>query len=133
MPLVDYPRSGMANSSEFTSSGIPYVKNTSAPTTEPDQINFNFVSKEMTIKNDENVGGGDIVFGFSRNGTKNGPDRFKLRPGESITMDVKVKELFIMSVGATANYSLHVSLTMIPERFMVTLTGSAPLNWDGVG
>jgi hypothetical protein len=132
MSLVDYPRSGMANSSEFTSSGIPYVKTGTAPATEPEQINFQFVTKEMTIKNNESSSN-DIVFGFSRNGTKTGPHRFLVKPGESITMDVKVKEIFLMSLTSAASYSIHASLTMIPERFMTILTGSAPLNWDGVG
>lgn len=128
-----YSRSGLANSSEFTSAGFPYVKTGTAPATEPDQINFKFVSKAITLKNDETSGGSNIVFGFTRNGTKNGPERFMLKPEESVTIDVKTRELFIMSLGSAAAYSLHASLTLIPEHAMPPLTGSAPTNWDGVG
>lgn len=128
MPLGVSFYPGMNRSEEFTTSGMPWVLTTTASINTPTQIVLPFVSKRIVVKNNTT---GSLFFGFSRNGTTNGPERFLLADGEMIDIDVRVKEIFIMSSGSSKNeFSLYAALTMIPATNIPTLTGSI---WEGVG
>lgn len=128
MPLSVPYYPGMNRSEEFTTSGMPWVLTTTASINTPTQVVLPFVTKRLVVKNNST---GSLFFGFSVNGTTNGPERFVLLANEIIDLDVRVKEIFVMSSGSSVNeFSIYGGLTMIPATNMPALTGSI---WEGVG
>lgn len=133
----NYVSPGWGSSADYAAAGLPWVfSGVAVSNTNALQFNFEYVSKQITVKNNATAGGGSICFGFTRNGTQLGPERYEVSPLEYITLDCRIKELFIIASGSATNvpFSLHASLTLIPEYNMPILTASVDgSNWDGVG
>lgn len=132
-----YVSPGWGSSADYAAAGLPWVfSGVATSTTVAQQFNFEYVSKQITIKNNAAAGSGkSICFGFTRNGTQLGPQRYEVSPLEYITLDCRIKELYIIASGsADVPFSIHASLTLIPEYNMPILTASADgANWDGIG
>lgn len=131
--VMQYPHAGLNNSGEYSAPGLPWVRTSNALNGTPEQLNFEYVSRDCVIKNNASSGGADLFVGFSVNGIVNGPERYRLKPGEEINFSGRFKEIYIMGVSGTPEYSIYAGLTFIPESLLPSLTGSAPVSWDGVG
>lgn len=125
MPL-DNPESGFGSVPEFMVSALPWTTSSYA-TTDPQRWDLPKVSKSVKIVNLD--GTDSLAVGWTRNGVT-GSNRFLIPAGSSETFDVRVKEIHIMAVSGSIEYSVHAGLTMIPSRFMPPLSGSS---WEGVG
>ncbi len=119
----NYPNSGLNNVAEYMASGLPWVTSSTVTDT-PIRIDFPMVTNQITFK----ANGGTIRFGFTRLGV-NGSNFFTLTPSSSITMDIRVKQVWIRSspVG-TGSYEIFAGLTGIPWKGMPVLTASAVYN-----
>lgn len=131
MPLGN-PQGGFSNLGEFQSSALPWVTSSLATST-PTQINFNYITRFITVINpDANT---NLSMGFTLNGISNG-QRVIIPHGTSLTFDWRATKIWIKSeTGSSLNYSLAVGLTTVPASMMPLLTGSAPngTDWAGVG
>lgn len=119
---MEFVPSGFGNVNDYLISGVPYATSSTAPITTPGSITFPFITKQLIIKNDSSLA--NLVVGFTSNGTKN-TNRFTLIPSESLTMDVRVKTVYLMSTGVSGiPFSMFASLTLINSRDFPILTGS---------
>lgn len=120
---LNYPTSGPNNVGEYQTSGLPWVTS-STVTDSPYLVNFPMVTNQITFK----ATGGTIRFGFTQNGV-NGSNFFTLTPSNSLTVDIRTKQLWIRSnaVG-TGSYEILAGLTNIKWRDFPVLTGSAIYN-----
>jgi len=76
-----------------------------------------------------------MSFGFTRAGTI-GSNKFIVPANTVVTVELRVKELWIQGEGGTPNYSLCAGLTNIDARQMPVLSGTLPdgsAGWTGVG
>lgn len=113
-----YPSPGPSSVLEYQASGLPYVT-ASAASTSATKIEFPFVTKFFTVKNN---GGDPLNVGFTENGVL-GTNYFSIPSGSSYTGDIRVADLFLASDG-TSNYELIAGLTQIPRRSWFILTGA---------
>lgn len=122
MPF-QYPRSGPGNVGEYQTSGLPWVTS-SAATATPVRIDFPYVTNQITFK----ANGETVRFGFTQNGV-NGGNYFTLASSQSLTVELRTKQLFVRSdSGAAANWEVLAGLTLIQWRDFPVLTGSAIYN-----
>lgn len=115
-------RSGPNNVAEYQASGLPWVT-ASVATTTPRRIDFPYVTNQITFK----ATGTDVRFGFTQNGV-NGSNYFTLAASQSLTMDVRTKQLWVMANSGSADFQLFAGLTMIDAKNFPVLTGSAVHN-----
>lgn len=118
MPF-NYPRSGPGNVGEYQTSGLPWVTSSQVTTT-PVRIDFPYVTNQITFK----AVGGTVRFGFTQNGV-NGGNFFTLVPSNSLTSEIRTKQLWIRADSGTANFEILAGLTQIQWRDFPVLTGSA--------
>jgi hypothetical protein len=93
------------------------------------------VTKSITFVNTDTTATNRIRIGFTENGI-NGTNYVLVNGGQTITLDARVKEIFIRANASGAyTYSVYCALTTIDGRFMPILTGSVDGSnyWDGVG
>lgn len=118
-------KAGLNNVGSYQVSAIPYVVRVSAPivSNTPLEIKFPTITKYLIIKNIDSTSH-DVRVGFSENGIK-GTNYFILTQNESITLDMKVSSLFLIS-----NDSNIVQMSVVAG-----LTGidaaQLPNNWSG--
>ena len=118
MPF-QYPRSGPGNVGEYQTSGLPWVTASSATAT-PVKIDFPYVTNQITFK----AVGGSMRFGFTANGV-NGTNYFTLYSSQSLSVDLRTKQLWVRSDSGTVGYEVIAGLTLIQWRDFPVLTGSA--------
>src|SRR5690242_18157561 len=85
-----YNRAGQQSVAEYMASGLPFATQSSQISGTPGKIEFPFVTKFFTIKNNSAV---ELRVGFTRNGVL-GTNRFSLAPSGSYTGDIRVIDLF---------------------------------------
>lgn len=132
MPL-DNARTGIGYAAEFQSSALPWVTSSlSLTASAPQRWDFGKVTRFITISN---TGGGTLSFGFTRNGLTTSNNRYFLSGGQNVTMELRVKMLFIGHESGPTTYSILAGLTNVEQRYMPTLSGtmSGSFGWDGVG
>ena len=122
MSYVNLVRPGLANASSYMSSGMPWLKSetiTGAVTS----YEFPNVTKFVTIMAHGTGNSKNLKIAFSENGLST--NYFTLYPGEQVTLEVKVKEIF-MTKGDTNDIDISIcaGLTNIDA---VELTS----NWSG--
>lgn len=132
-------RPGFNSAPEYMVSGIPYVLSGSANAT-PQGINFDFVSRAITVSNNSPAGT-FLLVGFTLNGV-NGTNCFPLDGGKSARFEIRVRDIYFKSAQATtASFGMLAELTSIERRMMLPLTGSSSsqaeltgsIIWNGVG
>lgn len=126
---------GLRNAGSYQASGHPYVTGSIIRAGRETQISFPFVTKSITVI--ASGSGGDPLIGITFNST--GSDKQILPAGErgghritmdsngdSMTFDVKCKEIFIHAFtgNSTSGYEVYASLTNIDTARMYDLTGS---------
>lgn len=112
-------KTGPNNAAEYQASGLPYVTQ-SAATTSPFNIQFPFVTNELTVKNNT---AGILRVGFTENGV-NGTNYFTLPVSGSYNGRLRVTDIFIRSDAGTVNYEVVAGLTGIPRQEFYILTGA---------
>lgn len=132
MPL-DNPRGGLGYAAEFQSAALPWVTSSvSVTASTPQRWDFGKVTRFITVSN---TGGGTLSFGFTRNGLTLSQNKFILSSSQMITLELRVKMLFVGHESQQTTYSICAGLTNLDQRQMPTLSGSASgsVGWDGVG
>lgn len=132
----DNPRGGLGYAAEFQSSALPFVTSSTSPAAgSPARIDFPKVSRFITIANRDGTLTNSLSFGFTRNGVV-GTNKYILTGGQSIMLELRVKELWIQGEVGTPPYSLCAGLTNIDRINMPQLSGtlaSGDPGWTGVG
>ena len=136
MPLGN-PTGGGSYAAEFQSSALPWLTSSVAPASpNPMRIQFQMVTRFVTVTNLDASGGNNLQFGVTYNGMKAAVGNFiTLLPGQSMTIEWRITQLFLQGAGGVASFSLAAGLTTIPPQNYFQITGSAPdgTNWPGVG
>jgi hypothetical protein len=112
-------RTGPNNVGEYQASGLPYVTQ-SAVTTSPFNIQFPFVTNELTVKNNSD---GTLRVGFTQNGV-NGSNFFTLPVSGAYSGKLRVTDLFVRSETGTLTCEVVAGLTTIPRQEFYILTGA---------
>ena len=121
----EYPKGGGNNSvAEYMASGLPWVTSSNVSSSVPAEIDFPMVTSNITVRNNAVAGTSNLKFGYSANGVKSS-NYFLLEPQQDISVDVRVKSIFLLSTSASLVFSVHAGLTTIESRGFPVLTGSA--------
>jgi hypothetical protein len=112
---MQWPQPGYNFTPAYQISGLPFALSATATNTPPYKVEFPYVTKFITIRAD-----GALNVGFTANGVA-GTNYFLMANNETLTMDVRVKEMYIKG---TANFHILAGLTGIPTASIPTLTGS---------
>lgn len=135
MPLGN-PPGGASYAAEFQSSALPWLTSSAAPASpSPMQVKFAMVTRFITVSNLDQAGNNNLQFGVTYNGVAKQTNVFTLLPGQSITLEWRITQLFLQGVGGPANFSLAAGLTTVRQQDFMLITGSFPdgTNWPGVG
>jgi hypothetical protein len=135
--MLNNPSSGMGSTAEFQTSALPFVTSSTAPAAgSPVRIDLPKVSKFITLLNRDTTASNSISFGFTRSGVVSSSNKFTVPGGQQVTLELRVKEIWLQAEAGTPAYSLCVGLTTIDARMMPVLTGtlsSGAEGWLGVG
>ena len=123
------PRPGLRNVGSYQASGHPYITGSLIGDGQEKKISFPFVTKSITViasgsTNNPLIG---ITFNTTSSAGRVMAGNHAIvmdSSGDSMTFDVKCKEIFIHAKNATSGFELYASLTNIPIESMYTLTGS---------
>jgi hypothetical protein len=120
---MQQPKAGLGNAAEYQVSGLPFATSSIVQSsTVPYHIQIPYVTKFISVRN---TGTAYLAVGFTENGVKGG-DRFTLAPSGVFTEQLRIRDLFLLSVGAAScNFELVAGLTMIERNSMPVLTGSS--------
>lgn len=131
------PKGGLGYAAEFQSSALPFVTSSQAPASgSPVRVDFPKVTRFITVSNSDATATNTMSFGFTRNGLVLSGNKFIVRGGQSITLELRVRELWIQGEAASPAYSLLAGLTNIDRSMMPVLTGTfanGDAGWLGVG
>lgn len=133
---LNNPKSGIGYATEFQSSALPWATSATAPPAgSPVRFNFAKVSRFITITN-RDPGANTLSFGFTRSGVVSTNNKFIVNAGQSLTVELRIKELWLQGETGTPPYSICAGLTNIDASQMPVLSGTLPNGdpgWDGVG
>ena len=99
-------QSGLGNSAAYQVSGYPQVN--SGTTTTPDTINYDRVTSQVTIANNDT---NSVVLGIQFDGGT----LFNLPAGNTITVNIKCRQVIVTPDGATGSWSVIAALTTIDK------------------
>ena len=123
MSTLNVVRPGLGNAASFQSSGIPWAKTEVISSGDSSQFSFQLVSKFVSITNGNSTVGNNLKVAFSELGL--GTNYFLIGPGQTVTLDVKVTDLFLAPEGSyNITASVAAGLTNIS-------TGNILNNWSG--
>lgn len=135
MPL-DNPKGGIGYAAEFQSAALPWVTSSVAPAAgSPDRLDFLKVTRFLTVTNLDADPTNALSFGFTRNGVI-GNNKYTLNGGQQVTLELRVKHLWIQAEAGSPEYSVCAGLTTVDARDMPLLSGTLPdgsAGWPGVG
>ena len=119
---------GLRNVGSYQVSGHPYITgsaNMGSADTEH-KVSFPYVTKNVTVIASGSAPVIKIHFNSDSAGdVLNGNHFITLNSVEdSITFDVKCKEIYLTNINATSGFQLYASLTNVETSHMYTLTGS---------
>ena len=124
---------------EYQLSGVPFVTSSILADEETRTIEFPRVTKSVIVRN-ANTGSSatTLAVGFTENGVKANPaaqtNYIKLDSGESLSVDLRIKDLFLSNSVSDSNileFEVLAGLTDISREKMITITGSN--GYSGVG
>lgn len=109
----------------------PYVTSSNVNLGEVKQINFNGVTKYITVKNNS-ASSSVLALGFTQNGlTAANSNFFVISGSQNLTVELRVDRIFISGSAGISNFSVLAGVTNIPVANFLTVTGSN--NFAGVG
>jgi hypothetical protein len=128
---LDNPSPGIGSVVEFSVSPWPWVTSSNAApaTGSPVRVDFPRVTKTIVITNTSGTSTDSLSFGFSRAGVVTTNNKFVVKAGQTVTIDVKTNVLFLQSESGTPAYSIFAGLTSIFANQMPLLTSSL---WSGI-
>ena len=124
---------GLRHVGSYQVSGIPYLSGASGVTsTASTRFQFDYVSKSIKVKNSGVTN--DLYLAFAPSGSSEFPDDYAtgsgdtqnymiVAPGETRTLNVKCKEIFVYSATSTTDVVVYAELTNIPKSRMFSLDG----------
>jgi hypothetical protein len=130
MSFDDYKYNiGLRNVGSYQASGHPFVTGSTLSDGEEKATVFPFVTKSVTVIASGSTNSPLIGVSFnstgSDDGVMNGNHYITMDSnGDSMTFDVKCKEVYIHALNATSGYEIYASLTNIETARMYGLTGS---------
>lgn len=130
MSFDDYKYNiGLRNVGSYQASGHPFVTGSTLSDGEEKVTAFPFVAKSVTVIASGSADGPLIGISFNSTGsadnTLSGKHYITMdSDGDSMTFDVKCKEIYIHALNATSGYEIYASLTNIETARMYGLTGS---------
>lgn len=165
---TNFPKSGANNAPQYQMSGIPFVTSSAdhevkgvhsgAPSPEPININFDYVTKWIEIENTDS-GPHGLRVAFTKTGSFAASERLPgggtkaagdhghyivVAAGQKVKYDFRCKSLFFVSntttgdpnlAGNSSSFTLRAGLTTIPASNFPVLTGSisGTSAFEGVG
>ncbi len=130
----DNPKTGIGYAAEFQSSALPWVTSSAAPASgSPVRFDFPKVTRFITVVN---LGGSTLSFGFTRAGVVSTNNKYVLSGSQTVTVEVRVKNLWLQGEGGTPAFSLFAGLTNVDANNMPLLSGTladGSPGWTGVG
>lgn len=138
----DNPKGGIGYAAEFQSSALPWVTSSLSPAAgSPVRLDFPKVTRFIVINNRDSTFGNSLSIGFTRNGVISGSgglgqQKFVLQGGQAVTLELRVKEIWLQGETGTPSYSLLAGLTNIDRNNMPLLSGTLPdgsPGWTGIG
>ena len=119
-----FAKPGLNAVGQYQLSGIPYATASLAiDSSTVTEIEFNTITKFVTVVNEHSGSSAKLRVGFSSNGIA-GDNYFVLDNGESYTGEFRVSSLYLRGDSANTTASVIAGLTMI-ER------ANLPNNWSG--
>ena len=120
---MEYLKPGLGNTSSFQSSGKPWAKTETITSGNSTSFNFSGVTKFVSVTNGNSAAGENLKVAFSELGL--GTNYFLIGPGQTVTLEVKVTDLFLAPGGSwTVTASVCAGVTNIPA-------GALQGNWSG--
>lgn len=113
-------RTGQNNVAEYQASGLPYVTQSVATAGSVSQVQFPFVTNEITVKNNT---AGILKVAFTANGLA-GSNFFTLPVSGSYEARLRVTDLFLSAQAGSVTYEVVAGLTTIPRQDFYILTGA---------
>jgi hypothetical protein len=128
---LNNPIPGQNSIAEYQVSPIPWITASLAPAGGAIvRHDLPFVASTFCVRNCANsTSSYNLAYGFSAAGVT-GSHRGVLKPGESISADMRFKTFFVMSLTGAADYELLIGLTGIPARFFPEISNA---DYPGVG
>jgi hypothetical protein len=135
--MLNNPQGGIGYAAEFQSSALPWVTSSIAPAAgSPVRFDFPKVTRFIIVSNRDTTATNTISVGFTRAGVVSTSNKYILNGGQSMTFEVRVKELWLQGETGTPPISICAGLTNIDKNAMPLLTGTLPdgsPGWTGVG
>ena len=135
---IHWAEPGYKSVGEYQLSGIPYVTSSILGDEETRTIEFPRVTKNIIVRNANTGTVAVLAVGFTENGIQANPvaqtNYIKLNSGESLSADLRIKDLFLSNSVSDSNlieFEVLAGLTDITREKMITLTGSN--GFEGVG
>lgn len=131
---MQWPNPGLGSVGSYQMGGIPYASSSitvPASTSAPLKIQFPYVTKFVTVSNENTGTNVAMRVGFSALGVSgSGKNYFILDNGESYTGEWRIEDIFLVSnTTSQTSASVIAGLTPIP-RGIPAITGSGN-NWSG--
>lgn len=132
--MLNNPSGGTGYAAEFQSSALPWVTSSTAPASgSPVRYDFGKVTRFITVSN---LGATPLSFGFTRNGVILSNNKYILSGSQTVTLEVRVKSLWLQAETGTPTFCLFAGLTNVDKKQMPLLSGTladGSSGWDGVG
>ena len=128
-PIFGRYNVGLHNVGSYQSSGWPFITGSTIADAVEHKISFPMVAKSVTVIASGSMTG-DIRVHFQTTGSGTG---FAVAghhyialagTGDSVTFNVKCKEVYITGYGADCGYEVFAEMTNIPAESMFSITGS---------
>lgn len=118
------PKIGPNHTPAYQTSGIPFVTSSATPVSGVFGVNFPYVTRDIYIKCTD--GSDTLYVGFTERGASTAAlgNRFSLGPGESVTLDLRAKSLFLTGDDPAVDFEIVAGLTMIQWDQFPVITGS---------
>lgn len=140
---LNNPTAGYSYAAEFQSSALPWVTSSIAASGSATRFDFQTSARFITLSNLALAGAGNpvLAFGFTAAGMNDvNSNKFFLSGSQQITLETRVKTLFVMGQNAACNFSLFAGLTTVLANNTPVVTGSqtdvstgTTVFWPGVG
>lgn len=129
------PSSGLSNTAEYMTSGLPWVSSSVIPSGSTWTIEFPYVTNHLTVHNAASSAS-QLAVGFTFSGSR-GTNRFLVDSSalidEAFEQDIRVTKIYLTALTNNVTASVFAGLTTIQAKYFPTLTGSAPVAYDPTG
>lgn len=139
---LNNPVAGYSYAAEFQSSALPWVTSSVAASGSANMTRFDFqtATRFITLSN-TGTSSQVLAFGFTALGMNDvNSNRFALSGSQQVTLETRVKTLYVMGLNGAVPFSLFAGLTTVLAANTPVVTGSQTdlstgtvVTWPGVG